>query len=76
MLSKRPIASMVTGAIFSGMVVLLLTGCGQASITTSVPRTSADLQYGEVVVDFYQNDDQVGQLYVRLWGDWQIRCAV
>ena len=46
-------------------MVLLLAGCGQASITSSAPQTSADSQYGEVVVDFFQNDDQVGKLYVR-----------
>ena len=46
-------------------MVLLLAGCGQAAITSSAPQTSADSQYGEVVVDFFQNDDKVGKLYVR-----------
>lgn len=48
-----------------GVMVLLLAGCGQASITSGAPQSLRDSEAGEVVVDFFQNDDQVGKLYIR-----------
>ena len=46
-------------------MVLLLAGCGQGSITRSEPYTSGTPDVVDVAVDFFQDDDRVGSLYIR-----------
>ena len=64
-MNKRRTGAMVKSAIVGATMVVLLVACGQGSNTRATPRTSSDLQSGEVAVDFFQNDDRVGELYVR-----------
>ena len=64
-MSKARFPTTIKSAIAMGVMVLLLAGCGQASITSGAPQSLRDSEAGEVVVDFFQNDDQVGKLYIR-----------
>ena len=64
-MSKTRFLTTIKSAIAVGALVLLLAGCVQASITSGAPHTPGDSADGEVVVDFFQNEDQVGKLYVR-----------
>ena len=64
-MSKARFPTTIKSAIAMGVMVLLLAGCGQASITSGAPQSLRDSEAGEVVVDFFQNDDQVGKLYIQ-----------
>ena len=59
---------MVTSAISVVTMVLLLAGCGQASITSGAPYSSGTPDVVDVAVDFFQDDDRVGELYVNTQG--------
>ena len=56
---------MVTSAIAGATMVLVLAACGQASITSGAPHTSMTPDVVDVEVDFFQDDDRVGSLYIR-----------
>ena len=38
---------------------------GKNGDSAGAPQSLRDSEAGEVVVDFFQNDDQVGKLYIR-----------
>ena len=46
-------------------MVLLLAGCGQAPITSGAPHKSGQSDVVDAAVDFFQDDDRVGSLYIR-----------
>ncbi|PKB71254.1 MAG: hypothetical protein BZY87_06470 [SAR202 cluster bacterium Io17-Chloro-G6] len=64
-MSKRRSLTMVMGVIVGATLVLLLAGCGQASIKSGTPHTSGDSEFGAVAVDFFQDNNHVGKMYIR-----------
>ena len=44
-------------------MVLLLAGCGQASITSGAPHTSGQSDVVDVAVDFFQDDDLIDPFF-------------
>ncbi len=46
-------------------MVLVLAACGQASITSGAPYSSGTRDVVDVAVDFFQDHDRVGKLYIR-----------
>ena len=59
---------MASSVILGAILVLLLAGCGQASITSGAPYSSGTPDVVDVAVDFFQDDDRVGELYVNTRG--------
>ena len=64
-LGKRRIAAVAASALTMATLVLLLTGCGQSSITTGAPHSSGTPDVADVAVDFFQDEDRTGSVYVR-----------
>ena len=59
---------MAASVIFGAILVLLSAGCGPATITSGAPYSSGTPDVVDVAVDFFQDDDRVGELYVNTRG--------
>ena len=55
-------------AILVCAIVMLLVGCSQASITSGAPHSSGTPDVVDIAVDFFQDNDLVGKLYIRTQG--------
>ena len=67
-LGKGRISAVAASALMMAMLVLLLTGCSRSAITSGAPHSSGTPDVADVAVDFFQDGERVGSVYVRTQG--------